>query len=213
MSTFRYRVSDLTIPLDKDTPAQLKKAVCTALRVKEEQILSVKLAKRSVDARKKNDVRLNTTAEVVLKKALREPLPKGTSKYTPNPYTVALHPRPLRQPLVVGCGPAGLFAALVLAMAGQCPLLIDRGRAVADREADVRKFWQTGVLDTQSNVQFGAGGAGAFSDGKLNTGIKDPRIRFVLEEFVRCGAPEQILTDAKPHVGTDILRVVVDNVL
>ncbi len=213
MSTFRYRVSDLTISLDKDTPAQLKKAVCTALRVKEEQVLSVKLAKRSVDARKKNDVRLNVTAEVVLRKTLREPLPRGTSKYTPTPYTVAVHPRPLQRPLVVGCGPAGLFAALVLAMAGQCPLLIDRGCAVADREQDVRKFWATGVLDTQSNVQFGAGGAGAFSDGKLNTGIKDPRIRFVLEEFVRCGAPEQILTDAKPHVGTDRLHLTIHNLI
>jgi uncharacterized FAD-dependent dehydrogenase len=213
MSEFRYRVSDLTIPLDKDTPAQLKKAVCAALRVAPEQVLTVKLAKRSVDARKKQDVRLNVTAEVTVRKPLREPLPKGTSKYTPNPYTVALHPRPLNRPLVVGCGPAGLFAALVLAMAGQCPLLIDRGRAVADREADVRKFWQTGVLDTQSNVQFGAGGAGAFSDGKLNTGIKDPRIRFVLEEFVRCGAPEQILTDAKPHVGTDRLHLTIHNLI
>lgn len=213
MSKFIYRVSDLNIPLDKDSPAQLRKAVCSALRLGDGQIADVKLFKRSVDARKKNDVHLNLTAEVTLRRPLREPLPRGVSRVTPNPYTISVQPRPLRQPLVVGCGPAGLFAALALAMAGQCPLVIDRGRAVTDRERDVQKFWRTGVLDTSSNVQFGAGGAGAFSDGKLNTGIKDPRIRFVLEEFVRCGAPAQILTDAKPHVGTDRLHLTIHNLI
>ena len=140
---------------------------------------------------------------------LRMPLPPRVAPYTPYRYTVPAVPRLVRRPLVVGCGPAGLFAALILAQAGQAPLLIDRGRDVAAREADVRAFWATGVLDPESNVQFGAGGAGAFSDGKLNTGTKDPRIRFVLEAFVRCGAPAQILTDAKPHVGTDRLHIAI----
>lgn len=210
---YRYLVSDLRIALDNDTPEQLKKAACAALHVNATQAKEVRLVRRSVDARRKNDVHLTVTAEVALLHPLREPLPKSVTRTAAVPYTVAVHPKPHKRPLVVGGGPAGLFAALVLAMAGQAPLLIDRGRDVAAREQDVRRFWQTGELNVCSNVQFGAGGAGAFSDGKLNTGIKDPRIRFVLEEFVRCGAPKQILTDARPHVGTDRLHVAIDTML
>ena len=206
---FRYKISDLAIPLDHDTPERLRKAVCAAMRVKPTDVAAVRLLRRSVDARKKADVHLTVTAEAETVRALRMPLPPRVAPYTPYRYTVPAVPRLARRPLVVGCGPAGLFAALILAQAGQAPLLIDRGRDVAAREADVRAFWATGVLDPESNVQFGAGGAGAFSDGKLNTGTKDPRIRFVLEAFVRCGAPAQILTDAKPHVGTDRLHIAI----
>ena len=210
---FQYKVAELRIPLDRDTPEQLRKAVCAALHVPPAQVAQVSLFRRSVDARKKNDVHLSVTAVAALNHPLRTPLPPRVSPYAPQPYTVAVRPQRTPRPLVVGCGPAGLFAALVLAMAGQAPLLIDRGRDMAARERDVRQFWRTGVLDPRSNVQFGAGGAGTFSDGKLNTGIKDPRIRFVLEEFVRCGAPAQILTDAKPHVGTDRLHLTIQNLI
>ena len=116
------------------------------------------------------------------------------------------------RPIVVGFGPAGMFAALILAQAGLRPLVLERGQDVDARTAAVERFWQDGVLNVQSNVQFGEGGAGTFSDGKLTTGIKDVRIRKVLEEFVAAGAPEEILYKQKPHIGTDILRVVVKNI-
>lgn len=97
----------------------------------------------------------------------------------------------------------------MLARAGQMPIVLERGRCVEERTQDVQQFWKTGVLQEDSNVQFGEGGAGTFSDGKLNTGTKDPHIRYILEQFVECGAPEEILYDAKPHVGTDKLHEVI----
>jgi len=115
-------------------------------------------------------------------------------------------------PVIAGCGPAGLFAALSLVEKGILPIIIERGKDVSKRIKDVELFWDTGILNTKSNVQFGEGGAGTFSDGKLNTGIKSPHIRKVLETFVEAGAPSEILYSSKPHIGTDILRKVVINI-
>ncbi len=134
----------------------------------------------------------------------------GNSDYIGNKKN--MHNNALR-PVIVGAGPAGLFAAYLLAEAGCSPIVIERGKPVQQRRADVERFWETGVLDPSSNVLFGEGGAGTFSDGKLNTAIKDPsgRIRFVLETFVRFGAPSEILYELKPHIGTDLLTQVVEN--
>ena len=116
-----------------------------------------------------------------------------------------------KRPVVVGMGPCGLFTAYILTLSGNPPLIIERGGMVEERVKSVEEFWNSGKLNTESNVQFGEGGAGTFSDGKLNTGIKDKRQRFILKTFVRFGAPNDILYKSKPHIGTDKLRNVLIN--
>lgn len=175
--------------------------------------------RRSVDARKRQDVRLVYTVAA----SFGEPrlLPSlSRCRYTVSPI-LHLEDTPISRgsepcsapPLVVGMGPAGLFCALQLAENGYAPILIDRGDAVTDRIRAHERFVQFGILDTESNIQFGAGGAGTFSDGKLMTRINDPKISYVLRRFCEFGAPEQILTSAKPHIGTDLLCDVVDRML
>ena len=180
------------------------------LRVREKDLLSLRVLRRSVDARE--EVRLVYTVEVSVKdeaSVLRRVRSRKVSRAVPQAVYAppAPLPAPAVPPVVAGAGPAGLFAALVLARAGQRPILLERGRPVEQRKADVERFWATGELDLTSNVQFGEGGAGAFSDGKLNTGTKDLRHRFILETLVSCGARPDILIDAKPHVGTDYLHI------
>lgn len=194
--------------------AELAAEAARLLRMREKDILSLRLLRRSVDARE--EVRLVYTVEVAVKEEsaiLRRARSRKISRAAQAPaYTPPSPlPAPAVPPVVVGAGPAGLFAALVLAQAGLRPILLERGRPVERRKADVERFWATGELDLTSNVQFGEGGAGAFSDGKLNTGTRDPRHRFILETLLSCGAPEDILIDAKPHVGTDYLHTVLVN--
>ena len=202
------RVESIKLPPGAGT-AELAAAAARLLRVPEKELLALRILRRSVDARE--DVRLVYAVEVSLRDeaaALHRARGRKISRAVPAAaYTPpARMPAPEIPPVVAGAGPAGLFAALVLAGAGQRPILLERGRPVERRRADVERFWSTGDLDPSSNVQFGEGGAGAFSDGKLNTGTKDPRHRFILETLVACGAPEDILIDAKPHVGTDYLH-------
>ena len=209
------RISDIRLPLGYSDD-MLKAAAAKQLSADKGKIRTVKIVKRSIDARKKDNVCFNVSVDVktaenednVLRRCKSNKIVK-TSVYT---YELPKSKQLDRCPVVVGAGPAGLFAALILAQAGQRPILIERGKSVDDRTRDVEMFQSGGILDTESNVQFGEGGAGTFSDGKLNTGTKDVRSRKVLEEFVLHGAPEDILINAKPHIGTDKLKITVKNI-
>lgn len=202
------RIADLSMPLGY-TGGDLRRAAAKKLRLAPEQLKGLTLVRRSVDARRKSDVKFIVTVDVQAagsEEKLLSRLRDGRIRQAPTrsyamPQAGAL---PLR-PVVVGFGPAGMFAGLLLARAGLRPIIVERGGAVEDRQAAVQRFWQTRVLDGACNVQFGEGGAGTFSDGKLNTGTKDERIFFVLQTLAEHGAPEEILFDAKPHVGTDRL--------
>ncbi len=203
------RVSDLPMPLDY-TEKSLKEAAAKALNIPTKEIRSISLFRRSVDARKKDRVHficaVNLSLTVDESAVLKRSKCKKVVLTAPYHYTLPDTVSPDLRPVVVGAGPAGLFAGLILAQAGVRPILVERGRDVERRSRDVEEFFLTGKLNIRSNVQFGEGGAGTFSDGKLNTGTKDPRARKVLEELVAAGAPEEILFQAKPHIGTDRLK-------
>ncbi len=181
--------------------------------------LHFRLYKKSVDARKREDIRLVYAVLVTVippHPGFREDrlAAAGIKPHRPGTLSQTRGDRPLSaRPLVVGMGPAGLFCAYLLAREGYAPILIDRGDSVADRVRSVERFYRDGCLDTESNIQFGAGGAGTFSDGKLLTRINDARCALVLETLREMGAPAEITLQAKPHVGTDILRTVVERML
>ena len=201
------RVNNISLPLDYNDET-VKKAAAKKLNISVSEIECASLYRRSTDARRKNNIHFETTIDVKLFGNENKAVKNCRSASIVDEYKYTLPPsKPLeKHPVIVGSGPCGLFAALILARTGQRPIMIERGRDVDRRTADVEKFWSGGGLDEVSNVQFGEGGAGTFSDGKLNTGTKDSRIRKVLLEFAAHGAPKEILYLAKPHIGTDMLK-------
>ena len=209
------RISDVKLPLNYDEE-KLKKLTAKQLNINEAKIKSVKLFRRSIDARHKDNINFTATVDAELNidenSVLRRCKSNKVRIAEEYRYEIPKSAKLDKKPVVVGAGPAGLFCALILAQAGQCPILIERGKSVDERAKDVNEFWTSGVLKPESNVQFGEGGAGTFSDGKLNTGTKDIRSRKVLLEFVEHGAPEEILYNAKPHIGTDKLKNTVKNI-
>lgn len=207
------KINDIVLDIDEPIDI-LKKRAAKVLNIPASDILELKILKESIDARRKSSIKINYSIAVTCEKEnnilksvkdskvamqeeeFNEELMMGTKKLE-------------HRPIIVGMGPAGMFAGLLLAEKGYQPIIIERGSKVEERTEQVSSFFSTGNLDINSNVQFGEGGAGTFSDGKLTTRIKDKRCELVLKEFVAAGAPEEILFMGKPHIGTDNLKNVV----
>ncbi|WP_282741361.1 NAD(P)/FAD-dependent oxidoreductase [Olsenella uli] len=226
-------ISNIRVPLDQldGTAATedraLRAAVLRRLRITPDDLAAVEPRKRSIDARKKGDVHLTYTVRIQLRGAAnaeRSLLERLRRRHAERGVSVVddvadvafcapvhLGTKRVGRPVVVGAGCAGLFCALALAEAGLEPLLVERGQDSGYRSSSIERFNRTGKLDVESNIQFGLGGAGTFSDGKLATGTKSPLHRHILKTFVACGAQREILYDAKPHVGSDVLPTVVTN--
>ncbi|MBO7161267.1 MAG: FAD-dependent oxidoreductase, partial [Clostridia bacterium] len=196
------RLYDISLPQGRDLPSYIQNKYGK---------VSFSIYRRSIDARRGRPLRTVYTVDI-----MTECQDELVSRFKGEKYELLSEEGyvcPQKsgfdcRPVVVGFGPAGMFAALLLAKAGARPIVLERGKSVDERVKSVELFWNTGILDPESNVQFGEGGAGSFSDGKLNTLVKDKnyRGRFVLSTFVSHGAPEDIMYDAKPHIGTDLLR-------
>ncbi|MGN0278254.1 MAG: NAD(P)/FAD-dependent oxidoreductase [Lachnospiraceae bacterium] len=209
------RVNQIKMPLEH-SPEDLLHKTAKILRIEPNRIEELQIVRKSIDARKKPDITIIYAVDVTVQaqeKVLAGCRSNQVQAVVHRPYQFRISGiKPMQnRPIIIGTGPAGLFCGYMLAKHGYRPILLERGRCVEQRKADVERFWQEGVLDPSSNVQFGEGGAGTFSDGKLNTLVKDKygRNREVLRIFVEAGAPDKILYEAKPHIGTDILLSVV----
>jgi uncharacterized protein len=207
------RITELRLPIDH-TPEQLESAICKQLGISAADLISFEVFKRSYDARKNSVLTFIYSLDVnvrdekrVLEKNAHHPHIKVSPDTSYHFVAKINHPTQLRsklRPIVIGFGPCGIFAALVLAQMGLRPIVLERGKQVRERTQDTWGLWRKNILNPESNVQFGEGGAGTFSDGKLWSQVKDPKFygRKVLQEFVKAGAPEEILYVSKPHIGT-----------
>jgi len=211
------RVTGLKIPVDGDI-SNLEQALVKKLRFSGQELLDYKIYKQSIDARKAGMIYFVYTVDVKLAnedialRKLRNDRDISVAPRLEYKYVKTGREKLTHRPVIAGTGPAGLFAGLILSQMGYRPVLLERGSDVDTRIEVVKKFWETGELDPECNVQFGEGGAGTFSDGKLTTLIRDLRCRKVLEEMIGAGAPEEIIYSYKPHIGTDKLRAVVKNI-
>jgi len=219
------RIDEILLALDEKESSLAGKAA-KILGIKEKDIIRCRVSRRAVDSRKKENISFVYSVNIELKdsqgyvsrqRRLSPPLKKKARRHNvrwQKPYIYEARKATLdssHRPVVVGSGPSGLFCALILAQAGLKPLVVERGKNIDDRINDVNTFFSKGKLNLNSNVQFGEGGAGTFSDGKLYTNIKDARTQYVFDQLVEAGAPEKIIVDAHPHIGTDNLRMVVKN--
>ncbi|WP_027340317.1 NAD(P)/FAD-dependent oxidoreductase [Halonatronum saccharophilum] len=209
------RVSNIRISIN-DNEDKLEDEIVKTLKINKDDLISYKIFRESIDARSRHNIYFIYTIDVKVKD--EEDVLKESKGNVSKSSNLSYHPVQKGEefldnpPIVVGAGPAGLYAALILAQRGYNPILLERGKKVVERDEDVKKFWEEGELNPESNVQFGEGGAGTFSDGKLTTRIKDLRSRKVIDELIEGGAPEEIYYKKKAHVGTDILREVVQNI-
>ena len=207
------KVRQIKLSILKDTNDELIKKLCNKINIKKEDILDFKISKKSIDARDKENIYFVYEVILNLKKENKIHLNNDVLIYNEDTYTYTItgNKTMKERPIIIGSGPAGLFIGYMLSISGFNPLIIERGEKIEDRVKTVDKFFKEGILNKNSNIQFGEGGAGTFSDGKLNTLVKDKREKKVFEIFVSNGAPKEILYESKPHIGTDILRDVIKN--
>jgi len=210
------KLNNIILPINEDI-SELKKKAFKKLNISEGNVKAFRILRESIDARRKDSIKLNYSVEVECKgeaKLVAKVNNKDIILEKPEDeveFKFGIKKMKCR-PVIIGMGPAGMFAGLLMAQNGYKPIIFERGEAIDERSKTVEAFWKSGKLNVNSNVQFGEGGAGTFSDGKLTTRIKDKRCSLVLKEFVENGASEDIIYNGKPHIGTDILKTVVKNI-
>lgn len=210
------RINNISLSIDEDINL-VKEKTLKKLRIAPSDVKDFKILRESIDARKKDIIKFNYSVELQCdneEKLVSRVRDKDVA-IVEDTYTAAFQmgtKKAAHRPVIVGMGPAGMFAGLLMAEKGYRPIILERGQKVEERTESIKHFWETGHLNINSNVQFGEGGAGTFSDGKLTTRIKDSRCDYVLEQFVKAGAPSEIIYMGKPHIGTDILKDVVKNI-